>query len=589
MSKKPSDKNNNYSIEIKRHSLAHILAAAVLEMFPEAKFGVGPNIENGFYYDFDLPRTLIPEDLPLLEAAMRKIINKNLPFEHQEISHEEATKHFNKAIQKYKIEILATEAKDPKVTIYKTGDFVDLCRGPHIESAGEIDATSFKITKIAGAYWRGNEKNKMLQRIYGVAFQNKKELQEYMKRQEDAEKRDHRKLGKELGLFVFSELVGSGLPLYTWKGAIIRKEIINYSNELQKNIGYQEVHTPNMNRAELFKVSGHYEKFKDDMFKVISNYSKEEYFLKPMNCPQHTQIFASQPRTYKDLPVRISDFANLYRDEKPGELNGLSRLRCFCQDDGHAFCREDQIKNEFRNVLEAIRKALTTYKMEYKVRLSLWDPSKPEKYLGDAKVWEKAQKTLEEILIENKINYFAAIGEAAMYGPKMDIVTKDSIGREWQISTIQLDFIMPVRFGLTYVDKDGKEKIPVMVHRAIVGSPERFMGILIEHYAGAFPTWLAPVQVKILPISEKQMGYAQEILAEFKKENIRTEINENNETLGKKIRSAKMQKIPYLIVIGEKEVEEKIITVEKRGGEKGEKLELINFIKIILTEIKNRF
>ncbi|MCK5701167.1 MAG: threonine--tRNA ligase, partial [Cyclobacteriaceae bacterium] len=284
---------------------------------------------------------------------------------------------------------------------------------------------------------------------------------------------------------------------------MVRKEIINYSNELQKDIGYQEVHTPNMNRAELFKVSGHYDKFKDDMFRVVSNYSKEEYFLKPMNCPQHTQIFASELRTYKDLPIRIADFANLYRDEKPGELSGLTRLRCFCQDDGHAFCREDQIKDEFKNVLEAIKKALTTYKMEYKIRLSLWDPKEPEKYLGDEKIWEKSQKILEEILVENEIDYFVAVGEAAMYGPKEDIVTKDSLGREWQISTIQLDLIMPKRFGLTYINKDSKGKTPVMIHRAITGSPERFMGILIEHYAGAFPVWLSPIQVKILPVSSE--------------------------------------------------------------------------------------
>ena len=589
MKKQNNENKKNYDIELRRHSIAHILAAAVLEMFPEAKFGVGPNIENGFYYDFDLPRTLIPEDLPLLEATMRKIINKNIPFEREEITHENAVIHFNKAKQNYKVEILASEATDPTVTVYKTSNFVDLCRGSHIDSAGEIDATSFKLTKIAGAYWRGDEKNKMLQRIYGVAFENKQELKEYLIQQKEAKKRDHRKLGKELDLFVFSELVGSGLPLYTWKGAIIRREIINYSNELQKNIGYQEVHTPNMNRAELFKVSGHYDKYKEDMFRVVSNYSKEEYFLKPMNCPQHTQIFASRPRTYKDLPIRISDFANLYRDEKPGELNGLARLRCFCQDDGHAFCREDQIKEEFKNVLGAIKKALATYKMEYKIRLSLWDPSKPEKYLGDALVWEKAQKTLEEILIENKIDYFTAIGEAAMYGPKMDIVTKDSIGREWQISTIQLDFIMPVRFGLAYIDKDGKEKIPVMVHRAITGSPERFMGILIEHYAGAFPVWLAPVQVRVVPIStDKHMDYAKKIYAELLVNGIRTELDETNETLGKKVRLGELQKIPYQLIIGDKEMETESVNVRVRGKKETETIKTADFIAKILNEIKEK-
>ncbi len=576
-------------LEIKRHSLAHILASAVLEMFPEAKFGIGPNIENGFYYDFDLPRTLIPEDLPILQKKMIKIINKNLPFEKSVVSHNKAVELFQKARQNYKVEILSGEAKDNEVSLFRTGEFVDLCRGPHIDSTGELDATSFKLDKIAGAYWRGDEKNKMLQRIYGIAFHDKKELKEYQARQEEAKKRDHRKLGKELGLFVFSDLVGSGLPLFTWKGAIVRKEIINYSNELQKDIGYQEVHTPNMNRAELFKVSGHYDKFKDDMFRVVSNYSKEEYFLKPMNCPQHTQIFASELRTYKDLPIRIADFANLYRDEKPGELSGLTRLRCFCQDDGHAFCREDQIKDEFKNVLEAIKKALTTYKMEYKIRLSLWDPKEPEKYLGDEKIWEKSQKILEEILVENEIDYFVAVGEAAMYGPKMDIVTKDSLGREWQISTIQLDLIMPKRFGLTYINKDSKGKTPVMIHRAITGSPERFMGILIEHYAGAFPVWLSPIQVKILPVSsENHIDYAQEIKQLLLKNDIRAEIDDNNESINRKIRDAEKLKIPYMLVVGDKESKDKSLAVRSRGSRDIKTMDTEKFIEKVREEIEEK-
>lgn len=593
-------------IEILRHSAAHVLAAAVLEMFPEAKFAIGPAIENGFYYDFDLPRTLIPEDLPILEEKMKAIVKANYPFERAEMPVEEAIKDFNKLGQDYKVEILndiksATDTENTefdsdsesnsalgKVSVYKTGAFVDLCRGPHLESTGKIKPDAFKLTKISGAYWKGDEKNKMLQRIYGVAFESKKELEEYLAMMEEAEKRDHRKLGKELDLFVISDLVGSGLPMYTPRGAIVRREIISYSNELQKEIGYQEVHTPNMNKAELFKVSGHYEKYREDMFKVVSNYSKEEYFLKPMNCPQHTQIYASKLRSYKDLPIRVADFANLYRDEKPGELNGLARLRCFCQDDGHCFCREDQIKEEFLAVLSAVKKAMKTYGMEYVIRLSLWDPATPEKYLGDPEVWEMSQKLLEEILKENKIEYYRAEGEAAIYGPKMDLMSKDSLGREWQLSTIQLDFIMPQRFGLKYIDENGQEKTPVMIHRAIVGSPERFMGILIEHYAGAFPTWLSPVQAMILPVSEKFADYAHKVETHCNASSLRVSVDATDESLGKRIREAKMQKVPYILVVGEKESSSDSVAVNARGGDKPETMKTEEFLDKIGKEIEEK-
>ncbi|MGD0576805.1 MAG: threonine--tRNA ligase, partial [Candidatus Staskawiczbacteria bacterium] len=362
-----------------------------------------------------------------------------------------------------------------------------------------------------------------------------------------------------------------------------------YCNELQNKIGYQEVQTPNMNRAELFKVSGHYEKYKDDMFVVHSHYTKEEYFLKPMNCPQHTQIYASKPRSYKDLPIRIADFAQLYRDEKTGELSGLMRLRGFAQDDGHCFCREDQIKDEFKSVLSIIEKAMKTYGMNYKIRLSLWDPKQPKKYLGDAKTWKKSQQMLEEILIENKIEYFTAVGEAAIYGPKMDLISKDSLGREWQLSTIQLDFIMPERFKLKYIDSDGKEKTPVMIHRAIIGSPERFFGILIEHYAGAFPVWLSPVQVTVLAISEKHFDYAKTVRNKLRENGVRARIGGGeNETLGKKIREAEMQKIPYLIIVGDKEISSGTISVRER--EKGDlgQMPLNNFIDKIRNKIINK-
>src|SRR3989344_4964794 len=444
-----------------RHSLAHLLASAVMEFYPKTKLGIGPTIENGFYYDMEFSEnsksktlnpkqaknsksqnskqnfTLTREDLQKIESKMKELIKENQEFVGKKVSKIVAKKLFKN--QPYKLELIK-DIEGKTVGTYQNGSFLDLCKGGHVLNTKEIDPNAFKLTKIAGAYWRGSEKNNMLTRIYGVAFATEKELMDYLKMQEEAEKRDHKVLGQKLDLFVFSDLVGSGLPLYTFKGTAILESLKNYSNQLQKEIGYQEVQTPNVNRAELFKISGHYEKYKDDMFKVSSHYSKEDYYLKPMNCPQHTQIFASKQRSYKELPIRIADFANLSRDEKTGELSGLTRLRAFSQDDGHCFCREDQIKEEFTAVLGAIKKAMATYGIEYEIRLSLWDPKTPEKYLGDAKTWNKAQKTLEEILVENKIGYTVGIGEAAIYGPKMDLISRDSLGRQWQISPIQLDF-----------------------------------------------------------------------------------------------------------------------------------------------------
>jgi threonyl-tRNA synthetase len=606
-----------------RHSLAHLLGSAVISIWPDAKIATGPAIDNGFYYDFDFglepadssgldadsrrKNTITEKDLGKIEQKMRETIKKWKVFEKKTISYDEAKKLF--AGNPYKLELIEEYNKDGKeLTIYISGpdaslsiseilansqqqtanNFVDLCAGPHIEDIKEIKSDAFKLERIAGAYWKGNENNKMLTRIYGLAYETKEELESYVKQIEEARARDHKKLGKELGLFVFSELIGPGLPMYTFKGATIRREIMDYSRELQEKIGYQEVHTPNINKAELFKVSGHYEKYKNDMIRVMSNYSKEEYFLKPMNCPQHTQIFASQMRSYKDLPVRIADFANLYRDERPGELNGLTRLRCFCQDDAHAFCREDQIKEEFVNVLEIIKKALTTYKMEYTIRLSLWDPEKPEKYLGDASVWERAQKILEEILVENKINYIRAVGEAAIYGPKMDIMTKDSLGREWQISTIQLDLIMPERFKLSYTDKDGKEKTPIMIHRAIIGSPERFMGILIEHYNGNFPLWLSPIQIKIVPVRENHNESAIKIGDKLKELGIRVDCDTNEGNMGGKIRDAKNNRVPYTIIIGDKDIAVNKITVENRDKGQLGQMSMEEFIEKIKKEKENR-
>jgi threonyl-tRNA synthetase len=593
----------NNELEMKRHSLAHLMAAAVLRLYPHAKFGIGPIVENGFYYDIDLgDTTLSPEDLPKIQKLMKVMMKEKLAFERRELSLDAALEIFKAKEQDYKLELLndlkekgttlldeieELDAVD-KASVYTTGDFVDLCRGPHVEDSQKLKSTAFRLTKLAGAYWRGDENNKMLTRIYAVAFETKEELKEYLENLAEAEKRDHRKLGKELDLFVFSELIGPGLPIYTPKGTIVRNKIVEYSRELQKKVGYQEIHTPNINKAELFKISGHYDKYKDDMIQVRSHYTKEDYYMKPMNCPHHTQVYASQKRSYRDLPIRYNDFANLYRDEKPGELSGLTRLRCFSQDDGHSFCRPDQIKEEFLSLLEIVNESMKTYGMEYRIRLSLWDPKHPEKYLGEAKVWEKSQKMLEDLLKDNQIKYEVEEGEAAIYGPKMDLVAKDSLGREFQLSTIQLDLIMPERFKLTYTDEKGEEKTPILIHRAIIGSPERLMGILIEHYAGAFPLWLSPIQVKIISVGEGHIEYCQKLAQEFEDNDIRIEIDSNDETVGNKIRKAVKERNPYMLVIGDKEMGSDQLAVRVRGSEDVVEIKQDDFIEGIKSKVKER-
>jgi len=600
-------------IDLKRHSMAHLMAAAVLKLYPQAKFGIGPVVENGFYYDIDLGDiTLSPEDLPQIQKLMKEMIKEKLVFEKQEVSLGEAVKIFKAKKQDYKLELLKDlkekgttfleEMEDfnsiDKVSVYTTGDpssaeasedkFVDLCRGPHVEDSKKLKSVAFKLTKLAGAYWRGDENNKMLTRIYAVAFETKEELKKYLDNLAKAEKRDHRKLGKELDLFIFSDLVGPGLPIYTPKGTIVRNQIVEYSRELQKKIGYQEVHTPNINKAELFKVSGHYQKYREDMIEVKSHYTEEKYYLKPMNCPQHTQLYMAQTRSYRDLPIRYNDFANLYRDEKPGELIGLTRLRCFSQDDGHSFCRPDQIKEEFLSLLEIVNESMETYGMEYRIRLGLWDPKHPEKYLGDKKVWEKSQKILEDLLKDNKIKYVKEVGDAALYGPKMDLVATDSLGREFQLSTIQLDLITPGRFGLTYTDEKGAEQTPVMIHRAIIGSPERLMGILIEHYAGAFPLWLSPIQVKIISVGGDHIEYCHKLAQEFESNDIRVEIDDANETVGNKIRKAVKERNPYMLVIGDKEMGSDKLAVRIRGSEDIKEIVKEKFIEDIKEIVKSR-
>jgi len=581
---------NTETLEHKRHTLAHLLAAAVGEIykFDKVKLTLGPAVDNGFYYDIDFGDEKVTEsDLKKIEDTMRKRLPKWTEWQQKVLSKEDALTFFK---NEYKTELIEEiSERGEKITSYTCGGFTDLCRGGHTEHpATDIAPDSFKLDRIAGAYWRGDEKNPMLTRIYGLAFDTKEELDAYIEQREEARKRDHRKIAKEQDLLVFSDLIGAGMPMFTPKGNIIRNSIINFSRELNAELGFGEVHTPNFNKAELFKVSGHYDKYKEDMLTVRSQYSDEDFFLKPMNCPQHTQIYASRPRSYRDLPIRYADFANLYRDERPGELSGLTRLRCFCQDDGHSFCREDQIQSEFENILEVVKKALKTYRMDYKVRLSLWDPEKPEKYLGEPEVWEQSQKLLENILNDNKIEYEKAPGEAAIYGPKMDIITKDSLGREWQISTIQLDFIMPKRFELTYTDKDGKEKTPVMVHRAIIGSPDRFMGILIEHYAGVFPLWIAPVQVVVIPVRDTHNDYAEKVFNILKVSGIRVEFDDADANLGTKVREAKNNKVPYWLVIGDKEIEAASVGVESRDVGQLGSMKVDDFVAKVQDEIINK-
>lgn len=581
--------NEDLKLTSKRHTLAHLLASAVLELYPDTKATIGPAIENGFYYDFDFKSPISDKDLAKIEKKMRENLKSWQEFTHEEKTKAEADEYYQG--NEYKLELIKEiEEKGGKITFYTCGDFTDLCRGGHAENPKkEIEPNSFKLDRVAGAYWRGDEKNKMLTRIYGLAFNTEEELENYISRREEAKKRDHRKIAKEQDLLVFSDLIGVGMPMFTPKGNIVRNAIINFSRELNKELGFQEVHTPNFNKAELFKISGHYDKYKEDMLTVHSQYSEEDFFLKPMNCPQHTQIYASRPRSYRDLPIRYSDFANLYRDERPGELSGLVRLRCFAQDDGHIFCTEDQIEQEISNILEAIEKALKTYKIDYWMRLSFRDPNNKEKYLGTDAIWENSQTIMKKLLDKKKIPYKEAEGEAAFYGPKIDIMAVDALSREWQISTVQLDFNQPNRFGLTYTDKDGKESTPVMIHRALVGSPDRFMGILIEHYAGTFPIWLSPIQVKILPIAtDKHLDYSKEIYEKLLDNNIRVELDSSNESLGKKIRSAKMEKVPYLIVIGDKEKESQTLTVEGRNDEKLESISIEDFITKIQEIIKNK-
>ncbi len=580
--------NKKEKLNILRHSASHVLAAAILEMFPEAKFGIGPNTEDGFYYDFDLPRTLIPEDLPILEEKMRAIIKQNFPFERQEISVKKALELFEKAEQNYKVELIKDLIKTEKikeVSIYKSGPFVDLCRGPHIDSTGEIKADAFKLLKIAGAYWRGSEKNKMLQRIYGTAFDGKKELEEYLKRIEEAEKRDHRKIGKEMDLFSFHE-VAPGMPFFHPKGVIIYNELKNFWLAAQKKFSYDYILCPSMLNVSIWKQSGHWDHYKDDMYFIRAEKDEKEYALRPMDCPGAILIYNNSLRSYRELPLRYAEPGLITRKEKSGQLNGLFRVQQFTQDDAHIFLAEEQIEEEIKNIIALVDEIYRPFGLKYKAFLS----TRPDDFMGDKSSWEKAEAALKNVLdqIYGSKNYGLKEKDGAFYGPKIDYQLEDAIGRTWQCATIQLDFQMPGKFNCRFIDSESKEQVPVLIHRTIMGSFERFLGILTEHYAGAFPVWLAPEQVWILPIASRHEEYANKIADELKETNIRVIVKNESETVGKKIRTGELQKIPYLLVVGDKEIEANSVAVRERSkGDLGT-MKVDKFIEKIEKEIKEK-
>ena len=592
-----------------RHSLAHIMAQAIQHLWPQAKFGVGPAIDNGFYYDIYLDNGTISEaDLPKIEEEMRKIVAANYPFERRDVSVEEAIDWAIKGDQSFKVELLndlkrsgttvASELAGEKmgsvsdgdskvetVSLYSQGDYTDLCRGGHVDSTGKVGA--FKLTKTAGAYWRGNENNPQMQRIYGVAFATQEELDEYLNRLEIAKQRDHRKLGKELDLYTTSPLVGIGLPLFTPRGTILRDIVAQYSNQLRQKFGFEKVWTPHITKKDLYETSGHWAKFGEELFLVKSQETSDEMALKPMNCPHHTQIFASRPRSYRDMPVRYLETTTDYRDEKTGELGGLNRVRSLTQDDSHIFCRTDQIEGEINNLLSAARELYGSIDMKLRVRLSYRDES--DSYLGDLSLWDSAQNQLKSAVEKVGLDYFEQEGEAAFYGPKIDFMATDAIGREHQVATVQLDFVQPQRFGLEYVDTDGNFTTPVMIHCALLGSVERFLSVFIEHTGGWFPFWATPEQVRILTINDTVLEYVDKIttilsditlMEPVRYNDVRFTIDSRNESLGKKIREATSMKIPVQLIVGPKDMEANEVSIRTQSGEEKISLEqLAEYIK----------
>ncbi|MEK7729148.1 MAG: threonine--tRNA ligase [candidate division KSB1 bacterium] len=545
--------------EVYWHSTSHIMAHAIKALYPEAQFGVGPPIENGFYYDIDVETKLTPEELGRIEAKMREIITADQSFQRQDLNKAEAVALFEKRQDRYKLELLR-DLKDDNPSVYHEGDFVDLCRGPHLPSTGHVK--NVKLLSIAGAYWRGNEKNKMLQRIYGISFPKKEMLEQYLHMLEEARKRDHRKLGQELELFLITPNVGSGLPLWLPKGAIVREQLEKFLREEQRKRGYQAVITPHIANINLYRTSGHYPYYKDSQFAPMK-VEDDEFMLKPMNCPHHHQIYMAKPHSYRDLPLRLAEFGTVYRYEQSGELSGLTRVRGFTQDDAHIYCAHEQLKDEIRATVELTQLVFSTFNMDVRVRLSFRDDN-TEKYGGDAKFWEQAQAELKEVADEMKLNYFIGLGEASFYGPKIDFMIRDALGRTWQLGTVQVDYVMPERFDLEYVGRDNKKHRPVIIHRAPFGSMERFLGILIEHFAGAFPLWLAPVQAVVMAITDAQLEYATAIHQQLQAEGFRSHLDDRQEKINFKIRDAETHKVPYMIIVGAKEAEQQKVAVRKR-------------------------
>lgn len=556
-----------------RHSTAHLMAQAVGELFPGVKYAIGPPIEDGFYYDFDLPDPLKDEDLPRIEEKMRELIKKDLKIEREVMPRALARDFEVSQNQPYKVELIDDLPEGEEISFYRQGDWIDLCRGPHVHRTGKLK--HFKLLYTAGAYWRGSEKNRMLTRVYGTAWPSRDELDAYLIRLEEAKARDHRKLGRELGLFVFaSEAVGSGIPLFLPKGEMVRHLMESYVREVQTRYGYQHVWTGHLVREDLYKKSGHFANYAHVMFPPMRD---EEagitYRLKPMNCPSHMTLFNSQMHSYRDLPLRYAEFATLYRYEKSGELNGLTRVRALTQDDCHIFCTEAQIESEFGLALKLIREVLNRYGFhDYRVRLSMRGEEPGGKYVADDDKWTRATDALRNALNAHDVDYVEAPGEAAFYGPKADFLTKDALGREWQISTIQVDFIQPACLGCEYVDEHGERRTPVVLHRAVTGTTERFLGVLIEQYAGAFPFWLAPVQCMLIPIADRHIPYAEEIAAALQAAGFRCEVDARNEKMGKRIREAEIQKVPMMLIMGDKDIENKTVSARKRGeGDLGAK------------------
>ncbi len=561
--------------ELYWHSTSHLMAQAIEELFPGTKFGTGPAIENGFYYDIASEHRFTEEDLRKIEERMLEIARRDLVITREELKREEAIEYFTtKRIDPYKVEILQ-DLNDEIVSIYHQGEFSDLCTGPHVPRTSKLKAV--RLTNISTSYWRGDSSREKMQRIYGISFPSEKLLKEHFARLEEAKKRDHRKIGQELELFLISPKVGSGLPIWLPKGAIVRQELENFLKEEQSKRGYQMVYTPHIGNLDLYKTSGHYPYYKDSQFPPITltdeTGKEEQYLLKPMNCPHHHQIYSSKPRSYRDLPIRLSEFGTVYRYEQSGELNGLTRARGFTQDDAHIYCRPDQLQEEICNVIELTQLVFSTLGFkEVQTRLSFRDKTNKAKYGGTDELWEQAENDVRMAAEKMKLDYFIGIGEASFYGPKIDFIIKDAIGRKWQLGTVQVDYVMPERFDLTYVGSDNKEHRPVIIHRAPFGSMERFIGLLIENFAGNFPTWLSPVQVAVLPIVDAVIDYATEVTEKLKAVKIRAELDERSEKIGKKIRNAELKKVPYMFIIGEKERDSKSVAIRRhKEGDKGTK------------------